>query len=291
MRHTARLPLPERTGTAPPPALAATRQAIAEAAAMGQWRTDPPAREVTIAGLRVLHHAPKSASRGGVIHFHGGGYRMGMPEAVAAYARSLADECAVDVYCPAYRLAPDHPFPAALNDGWAVVQALIADQPGRLVLAGDSAGGGLAAALATELAVSGTDLAGLILHSPWLDLTIKSASYGENAASDPLFSQAKASEAASQYLQHGAAPDDPLASPLFAEPTLSPPTLITVGSGEVLRDDALALHDRLSRAGRGVHLLQVDGMDHVAVTRGADQPGSAVAFAATRDFLSAVLAD
>jgi len=262
---------------------------MAAAAAKGQWRTDPPAREIDIAGLRVLHHAPNKASRGAVLHFHGGGYRMGMPEAVSAYALSLADGCAVDVYCPAYRLAPDAPFPAALNDGWAVARALLDGYAGPLVLAGDSAGAGLAAAIATELAAGGVTLSGLVLHSPWLDLTLTSASYAENAASDPLFSAEKATAAAQAYLQGGALADDPLASPLFADPALYPPCLLTVGSGEVLRDDALALHDRLHQAGRPVSLLNVAGMDHVAVTRGADLPGSRETFAATLDFLDRIL--
>lgn len=284
-----RLPLPERAGSAPPPDLAAIRQGMAAAASGGQWRTSPEPREVAIGGVRVLHHPPAGPSRGAVVHFHGGGYRMGMPEAVGPYARRLADICAVDVFCPAYRLAPDHPFPAGLNDGWAVVRALADDCSGRLVLAGDSAGGGLAAALAAELAATGLGPAGLVLHSPWLDLTVTSQSYGENAGSDPLFSEAKARDAAGHYLQQSIAPDDPLASPLFADPTLFPPTLITVGTGEVLRDDATGLHDRLRAAGRPVRLLQIAGMDHVAVTRGPDLPGAAESLRATREWLARVL--
>lgn len=289
MSRTPRLPLPERAGIDPPAALAAMRQGMAAAASRGQWRTAPEPRELELAGVRVLHHAPAAPSRGAVVHFHGGGYRLGMPEAVGPYARQLADRCAVDVYCPAYRLAPDHPFPAALNDGWAVVQALLADYPGGMILAGDSAGGGLAAAIAAELGAAGTGLAGLILHSPWLDLAVTSPSYIDNAGSDPLFSQSAATDAAAFYLQHGTTAADPLASPLLADPALFPATLLTVGSGEVLRDDALALHARLISAGQNVRLLQVDGMDHVAVTRGPDLPGSAEALAATQAFLTSVL--
>lgn len=121
------LPLPETGGSEPPAALASIRQNMAEAASKDFWRTAPPAEELNIAGVRVLRHASVGPARGAVIHFHGGGYRMRMPEAIGPYARPLADLCDVHVYCPAYRLAPEHPFPAGLNDGWAVVDALAAE--------------------------------------------------------------------------------------------------------------------------------------------------------------------
>lgn len=281
-----RLPLPESRGHAPPAALAAMRRAMAEAAGKGLWNTNPPPEVLDIGGVRVLRHASTDPARGAVLHFHGGGYRVGMPEAVDPYARCLADSCAVDVYCPAYRLAPEHPFPAALNDGWAVATALVVQYADRLILAGDSAGGGLAASLAAVLGVSNAGLSGLVLHSPWLDLTVRSLSFAENAQRDPLFSRAAAEEAAGLYLQGLYSAEYSLASPLFAEPDAFPPTLITVGTGEVLRDDARRMHERMQAIGAKVRLLQVEDMAHVAVTRGLDLPGAVEALAATQAFLA-----
>jgi len=219
-----------------------------------------------------------------VVHFHGGGYRQGQPEMVGSYAARLADAAGVEVWCPAYRLAPEHPFPAALIDAIEVRAHLQGRRPRRLVLAGDSAGGGLAAALVQAFAAQGLALAGLILHSPWLDLRVTSDSYSRNAASDPFFSQAAASKAAAAYLQgHDAC--DPLVSPLLADPADYPPTLLTVGSGEVLLDDALAFSEQFAAAGTQVRLRDVAGMDHIAVIRGPQHTGSQVVFEETVSFL------
>lgn len=261
---------------------------MAEAASAGLWNTSPPAEECWIAGLRVLRFAAAGPRSATVLHFHGGGYRMGRPEAAAPYARALADQCRVDVCCPAYRLAPEYPFPAGLNDGRAVIGALAAECGAPLVLSGDSAGGGLAASLAAVLAADGTPPAALVLHSPWLDLTVSAGSYRSNAATDPLFSREAASEAADIYLQ-GHAACDPLASPLYARHAGFPPTLITVGAGEVLRDDARRMGVLLRAAGARVRLLEIEGMEHVAVTRSLELPGAALAFEATREFLATIV--
>lgn len=283
--RTLALPLPEVAGSKADTALAAVRQSMADAARAGRWSVNPPPHELDIAGVRVLHHRAQGATRGAVVHFHGGGFRMGMPEAVGPYARLLADLSGFDVYCPAYRLAPEYPFPAGLNDGWAAIGALAAQHGDRLVVAGDSAGGGLAASLAIASSLAGLPVAGLILHSPWLDLTVTSASYTANALADPLFSKASAHDAAALYLQHGPYPDDPLASPLFADPQGFPPTLISAGTGEVLAGDATAMHARLQAAGVDASLLMIEGMDHVAVTRGHALPGAAQTLGATVAFL------
>lgn len=277
-------PLPEAEGRAPSPELAGLRQSMADAARAGVWRTVPPAEELTLGGVRVLRFRAGEPGGAAVLHVHGGGFRMGRPEGAGPYARLLADRCGVDVYCPAYRLAPEHPFPAGLNDARAVAGVLANEAPGGLVLSGDSAGGGLAASLTAVLVASASPPAGLVLHSPWLDLTVSSDSYRLNAETDPLFSRASACEAADLYLQ-GHAADDPLASPLFAALAGFPPVLITVGKGEVLREDARRMQGRLLAEGNSVRLLEIDGMDHVAVTRGLDLPGAAPAFAATEAFV------
>ncbi len=275
---------PERAGHAAPADLAERRAGLAAAVAAGLWRTDPAPEEVHIGGVRCLRFSPSGTSRGTILHMHGGAFRIGCPEQIAPFALALAQACAVDVICPAYRLAPEHPFPAGLNDGWAVLHALaeVAGHP--LILSGDSAGGGLAASLAAMAHQAGMPLAGLALLSPWLDLTVTDPAYTTNAITDPLFSAQAAREAATLYLQ-GHAPDDPLASPLLGHVSGYPPTYLNVGTGEVLAGDALRLRDRLMQAGVPVTLHTVDGMEHVAVTRDRGLVGSEEAFAGLVGFV------
>lgn len=235
-------------------------------------------------GVRVLRFRPQAAPRGIVLHFHGGGFRIGCPEIVAPFAAALAARCQVEVICPAYRLAPEHPFPAGLVDAQRVLRAMANDAP--LILSGDSAGGGIAAGLA---ALSGTRaLAGLVLLSAWLDLTVTSASYETNAATDPLFSRAAADVAAAFYLQ-GTSPRDPLASPLFATLDGFPPTFISIGTGEVLADDGRHFCERLRAAKVPTEFHPIPGMEHVAVTRNMSLPGAAATFTAVATFIDARL--
>lgn len=268
---------PEREGYPAAADIAALRAGAAAACAAGRWATQRPVEVVQSGGCEVLRVSPAGAPRGRVLHFHGGGYRLGMPEMDAPFAEALADACGVEVLLPRYRLAPEHPFPAGLNDGLAVCDGLPPDLP--LILSGASAGGGLAAAIASLRPIR---IAGLMLHSAWLDLSVTAPSYDANAATDPLFSRASAEKAAALYLQ-GADPAHPLASPLFADPAAFPATFITVGTGEVLRDDARV---KAARLGSKARLLEVPGMDHVAVTRDAEATGAAEAFAATCAFIN-----
>ena len=219
---------------------------------------------------------------------HGGAFRVGCPEQVGPFAAALAEACAVDVICPAYRLAPEHPFPAGLFDGWKVLMA-VADKSAQLAISGDSAGGGLAAGLAALSHQAGIHLAGLALLSPWLDLSVTDTSYSANAVSDHLFSAEAAREAAELYLQ-GLSPADGLASPLKGSVGGYPPTLISVGTGEVLAGDARVLRDRLLKEEVPVTFHSVDGMEHVAVTRDGGLPGSAETFASLIAFLDRVIA-
>lgn len=273
--------LVERAGFAAPDDLLLLRARLA--AAVGVME-DRGAATLSSGTNRILRFGDPGAETL-VVHFHGGGYRQGQPEMSARYAASLANAASVEVWCPAYRLAPEHPFPAAILDAAAVLSHVAERRPRYLVLAGDSAGGGLAAALAQICATQAIGLSGLILHSPWLDLRVASASYAANADSDPLFSKHAASSAAAAYLQ-GHAPTDPLASPVLADPALFPPSLLSVGSGEVLLDDARTFHEQLRDAGREVRLCQIDAMEHVAVTRGLDNVGASLIFEETVRFLA-----
>lgn len=262
---------------------------MARAVAAGNWRTDPPPTEQWMEGVRVLRFHPPGIVRGTVLHFHGGGYRMGCPEIVGPYAAALARRCGVEVVCPAYRLAPEYPFPAGVKDGLAVLCELAGERRGPLILSGDSAGGGLAAALAALAGAEGVDLAGLILLSPWLDLTVSARSYDTNGGSDPLFSRESAKLAAQLYLQEGVEPDHPIASPIFGPITSFPSVLLNVGAGEVLFDDAYSLAARLRDADIEVELLAVAGMDHIAVVHGLTLPGAAETFDRVTAFIERLL--
>jgi monoterpene epsilon-lactone hydrolase len=284
-----RLP-PERTGHAAPADLAARREGLAAAVAAGMWRTDPAPQELMLGGVRCLRFSPSGPSRGTLLHMHGGAFRIGCPEQMGPFASDLAARCGVEVICPAYRLAPEAPFPAGLNDGWAVLQALAASGATPLLVSGDSAGGGLAASLAALSAAVGIHLAGLALLSPWLDLSVSDRTFAANAATDLLFSEESAREAAALYLQ-GHAPSDPLLSPLKGEVGGFPPTYLNVGTGEVLAGDAASFHARLQEAVVPVAYHPVRGMEHVAVTRDRGLTGSVETFEALVGFVAGVLAE
>lgn len=277
----------ERQGEPLPPELAGIRESIVGAIASGVWRTDPPAVETEIAGVRTLRFGSGADAWCTVLHFHGGGFRIGCPDSVGGYAAELARSCGVEVICPAYRLAPENPFPAGLADAARVLEAIRAESARPIVLSGDSAGGGLAASLAVLCVARSIPIAGLVLHSPWLDLTVSSPSYALNAASDPLFSYAAATEASRLYLQ-GHDPRDPHVSPLLASLTGFPPTLVTVGTGEVLLADSLSFHGVLKKAGVAAVLGEIPGMDHVAVTRDLSLPGAAQALQMTQAFMTSL---
>jgi acetyl esterase/lipase len=279
---------PERQGRAAPDDLAERRLGMAGAVAAGMWRTDPPPETLSLGGVRALRFAAPGAARGTVLHLHGGGFRQGCPEMTGPFAAALAARCGVDVVCLAYRLAPEHPFPAGLTDARTALTALQAAAAGPLILSGDSAGGGLAAGLAALSATDAQRPAALALLSAWLDLTVTSRFYEINAGSDPLFSRLAATEAAALYLQ-GASPGHPLASPLFAAGAAFPPTFVSVGEGEVLVEDSRRFAAALEAAGVAATLSVVPGMEHTAVVRGADLTGSAETFAGLAAFIDEAL--
>ena len=135
----------------------------------------------------------------------------------------------------------------------------------------------------------GSRIDGLVLLSPWLDLRVSATTYSSNAATDSMFSRESADVAAELYLQ-GFEPTHPLASPLLAPIASFPPTLISVGTGEVLYGDARLFHAKLAAAGVASQIRAIDGMEHVAVVRGLDQPGAAQARPVTRHGRSAGVA-
>lgn len=289
MSETISIP-PEREGYPAPADLAERRGQMGQGIAAGIFATQRPANETTLAGLRTLRFAPADdRPRGYLLQLHGGGFRIGRPEFEGPLCERLADHCGLAVAVPQYRLAPEHPFPAGLNDALAALVALRAeagDAP--LIVGGDSAGAGLAASLGVlSQAGLAPRIDGLVLLSPWLDLSVTAKTYETNAATDPMFSTESASIAADLYLQ-GGDPGHPLASPLKADLATFPPTLISVGNGEVLLDDSLKFHARLKAIGADVQLSAIDGMEHVAVVRGMDLIGSAETFATVTAFIDTI---
>ena len=199
-----------------------------------------------------------------VLYLHGGGYISGSPQTHRSVISEIARAAGVRVLTADYRLAPEAPFPAALEDAWIVYwwllqQGIRSDQ---IVVAGDSAGGGLTIALLLALRDAGAPLpAGAVCLSPWFDLALTGESLHANAASDYLNPQIIRS-AAQMYLG-GRDPATPLASPLYADLRGLPPLLIQAGMAEMLLDDAKRFARRASAAGVKVELELWENMVHV----------------------------
>lgn len=210
--------------------------------------------------------APLSGGSGAIIYYlHGGAYTFGSMDTYRDFLGWLVRRTHARALWLDYRLAPECPFPAAVDDALAGYRWLLEQgaDPQRIIFAGDSAGGGLA--LATMLATRDAGLplpAGATLLSPWTDLTGESATAKTRAAADPMLRGAGVANAGKYYLA-GADPRDPLASPLFADLRDLPPLLIHVGDAEVLLDDSRLLAERAQHAGVAVTLRVWPGMFHV----------------------------
>jgi len=209
---------------------------------------------------------PPGAAPGRVVlYLHGGGYVIGSPRSHRHLAAAVATAGQASALLLDYRLAPEPPYPAAVDDATAAYRWLLdrGIAPGRVVIAGDSAGGGLTVATLLALRDAGLPLpAGGACISPWVDLTFSGASYRTRAAADPIVTRPGIDEMARAYL--GATPArTPLASPLFADLRGLPPLLIHVGSDEVLLDDAVQLAERAKAAGVDTTLEVWDRMIHV----------------------------
>jgi len=275
---------PERTGLPAPESLTARRDGAAAVMADKPTAPGTTAQDETIGGVGCVVCRP-AAPTSTVLYLHGGGYRLGAARSWTSFATGLAAAADTQVVIADYRLAPEHPFPAALHDAAAVFEALQADHVGPLFVAGDSAGGGLAVALTVAASQSRQPLPdGLIVLSPWVDLTLRSETFATRADTDQFFPRDSAAEAAESYLQ-GANPRDPLASPLLADLTGFPKTLIFAGGAETLLGDGLSLCTALVAAGSSVEAHFPAGMQHVWPTLFPDLPESIDAMAAITRFI------
>jgi len=223
--------------------------------------------EVTADGVPAHWLAAPGADAGRVLLFlHGGGYELGSLRSDGELAARLGRASGMRVLFPEYRLAPEHPFPAAIDDVLAAWRWLRTDQEldsRSIAVAGDSAGGGLAVALLVAVRDAGETLpAAAAIMSPTVDLTSSGASMTERADQDPISTPAMLRQFASEYLD-GADAKTPLASPLFASLSGLPPLLVQVGTADLLLSDSERLGRAAAEAGVEVILEVGEGLPHV----------------------------
>jgi acetyl esterase/lipase len=203
--------------------------------------------------------------RGIIFHIHGGGFALGSAAGSVGLASSLARKTGMRAVSVDYRLAPEHPYPAALQDVTAAYRALLeqADRAGHIVVSGESAGGNLAIGLLIAGKAQGLTMpAAALLLSPMTDLTVTGSSYAGKAHADPVITAQAIRTRAADYLA-GADPADPLTSPVFADLSGLPPLLIQAGSHEVLLDDATRLAAKAAADDVAVILDVTPGVPHV----------------------------
>ena len=216
--------------------------------------------------IPVLHIQPKVVKKGlAVLYLHGGGYVVGSAKSHCKLAAHLGDALNAEVWLPEYRLAPEHPCPAAIQDATHIYQWLLTNghHPDQLIIIGDSAGGGLTLSTAITLREAGLPLpAALVLLSPWVNLTLSASSITSHASRDAMLSQEWLSWCAAQYSQ-GMAPHVADCSPVYAKLEGLPPTLIHVGTEELLLDDAKHITQKLKNANVYCELHIYDQVGHV----------------------------
>jgi len=214
-------------------------------------------RKTQLKSLNVLgvpvHQVSNAATPGSpkenvILYLHGGAYCIGSAKTHGGLTASLAKKCRAKVFVPEYRLAPEHAMPAAIEDCLNCYEWLLSEghKPAQIIIAGDSAGAGLV--MATALRLKEKNLAqpaGLVLMSPWVDLTLENLNK-VNDKIDPLLRWSNLNPAAKLYL-NGTDPKDPLASAIFADLSGLAPMLIQVGSEEILLGDAQKLYDQAQK--------------------------------------------
>lgn len=198
-----------------------------------------------------------------IIHLHGGAFVMGSPHSYRNRAMRMSYRCDAEVFVPDYRLAPEHPYPAALEDAlvtWQYVRALRRDLP--IFISGDSAGGGLGLSLLVKLRDLGLEMpSGAFLLSPWTDLTTTGPSVETNRSND-LWLTRRHLESWARHYVGDADPRAPYLSPVFADLAALPPLLLLAGEHEILLDDARRVALAAASAGTDARLVVGAGMQH-----------------------------
>jgi acetyl esterase/lipase len=224
-----------------------------------------------------------------ILYFHGGGFRLGSVTSHRDLMAQIALASGCRVLAINYRLAPEHRFPAALDDalaayGWMLDRGLRSEN---VAFAGDSAGGNLVLAAMLALRERGLPLpVSAVLMSPWNDLAATGSSYVSRAEADPIHQRSMILALAKNYLGGQGDPYDPLVSPLYADLAGLPPLLIQVGDRETVLDDSVTFADLARAAGVDVSLEVWDGMIHVFQMFGAELPEARQAIASIAGFLN-----
>ncbi|MFJ8477485.1 alpha/beta hydrolase [Kitasatospora sp. NPDC094011] len=221
----------------------------------------------TLGDRPALRVEPDGGSRAGtILYFHGGGFVFGSPETALSLTGNLVARTGFGALSVDYRLAPEHPFPAAIDDTLAAYRALLdgGEDPSTIVFAGDSAGGGLTVTTCLAARDAGLPLpAAVLAFSPGLDATRTGESMATKEGVDPIFTRAALEHTGGMYLA-GADPHQPLLSPaVLADLTGFPPMLIQVGANELLLDDSTRLAVRARSAGVDVTLDVTAHVPHV----------------------------
>jgi|HubBroStandDraft_1064217.scaffolds.fasta_scaffold08684_2 monoterpene epsilon-lactone hydrolase len=224
--------------------------------------------EGVVGGVRGIWCRPPNARPGVVLlHIHGGAYVLGSAHAYRHFVGQFAARTNAAAFVPEYRRAPEHTFPAAVDDARAVYRGLVGQGAQRILIVGDSAGGGLALALLSVVqseAAAGQNLApsAAVVMSAWTDLALTGPSFQSRADDDPLLTRDMLAATGSLYLRaHD--PRDPLASPLYGNLTGLPPIQLHVGTSEVLLDDTLRYAERARAQGVDATAHVWEGMPHV----------------------------
>jgi monoterpene epsilon-lactone hydrolase len=226
-----------------------------------------------------------------VMYLYGGGYVISTPQSRRKTAGHLAQASGARVLVPHYRLAPEHPFPAAVDDATHAYEWMLGEgfAPEGTVVAGDSSGGGLAMATLVQLHRNARPLpAGGVALSPWVDLACTGDTLTTNADVDITVTKASLERMAGQYL-HGADPKTPLASPLYADLSGLPPLLLVVGGDEALLDDSIRLGRAAGIAGVDTTLFIGAGMQHIFPVYCGAFPEADAAIAMIGDWIHARL--
>lgn len=234
-------------------------------------------------------HSPQGKA---ILYLHGGGFRIGSVSSHRDLIAQIAVASGCRVLAINYRLAPEHRFPAALDDALAAYEWMRDRglEPANIAFAGDSAGGNLV--LAAMLALRERRLAlpvAAVLMSPWTDLAATGASYASRAEADPIHQRPMILALAKNYLGAQGDPRDPLVSPLYADLKGLPPLLIQVGDRETVLDDSVVFAANARAAGIDVDLQVWDGMIHVFQMFGAELPEAHQAIASVAGFLNRYL--
>ncbi len=286
---------------------------------LGLLRKRPPSTEIDIASMRTFQdsvggnlpdgvtgtpveaggrpaewiEAGDAVTSRAVLYVHGGGYVAGSIDSHRNLTGHLAEAAGCRVLALDYRLAPEHPHPAPVEDAvaafrWMVDQGLA---PEHIAVAGDSAGGGLTVATVLALRDAGGPLPGAaVCISPWVDMEFTGESMTTRADADPMVSASSIGPMAQLFLGEGGDPRDPLAAPLHADLAGLPPMLIHVGDAEVLLDDSTRLAAKAEQAGVDVTLEVWPEMVHVWHASAGYVPESDAAIVGIADFLRAKLA-